>query len=81
MSYHPETSVNFAATDAFVRKWPEEADHQQIAFERPSWAKTAVAPPAAMIPPSMSLNEQLIWGALFLAVVGIGTYALWRARE
>jgi len=43
--YHPQTQVNFAATEAFERTYGKtEADKQQAGFEKPSWHTAAVAP-------------------------------------
>lgn len=80
-NYHPETRVNFAATEAFTRHWGnEEARKQQKEFERPSWTTVTRSPspegkPAKL--PDLPNNAIAVYAVLFLAGLAIGGYLAW----
>ncbi len=71
--YHPKTSVNFAGTQAFERKWGKaEAVLQQQNFERPSWVKTPQPGACVEKPPSPTLVQLKHAGLAAILAFSIG---------
>ncbi len=91
--YMPRTSVSFAATEPFNRRWQSEAKAQMEKFKQSTWQQDteqeeAQAPPPTPDKPKPQDDEQRkqiiafgILGALFLVAVAGGIYVIYKWRQ
>lgn len=59
-NYHPETNVSFAPTEAFKRKWANEAKTQEAKFNTPSWVKATADEETAANPLLNSHDSKVV---------------------
>ena len=87
----PRTSVAFAATVPFSKRWPDEAKAQMKKFERSTWAQEVVEPDAEEVakqPEAVPVVEEttttmqlLVCGSLFVICIGLGAFLFYKWQQ
>lgn len=86
----PRTSVAFAATVPFSKRWPDEAKAQMKKFERSTWAQEVVEPdaeeapktdPAPVVEETTTTMQLLVCGSLFVICIGVGAFLFYKWQQ